>query len=94
MGPGFFSQPLDLVVLALFAFLVLGPKRFPELARSAGRWLRETRTAFSSLTATESPDKPPDRESDAWMSPAVGAADPDVDPLPPRSRHHDLDAIG
>jgi Sec-independent protein translocase protein TatA len=91
----FVSQPLDLVILALFAFLVLGPKRFPELARSAGHWLREMRTAFFSPASPEKPDQQSeDGESGFWKSSAVGAADPKTNPLPPRSRHRDLDAIG
>jgi Sec-independent protein translocase protein TatA len=92
MGPAFFTQPLDLVVLALFAFLVLGPKRFPELARSAGRWLREMRAEFSSLASPQSPDEQAD--SDAGMSSVALAADPESDLSPRRSRYRDLDAIG
>jgi Sec-independent protein translocase protein TatA len=90
MWPGFFSQPLDLVILALFAFLVLGPKRLPESARTAGHWLREMRAAFASPTSPEKRDqRSEDGESGVWM----GAAGPETDPLPPRSRHRDLDAI-
>ena len=47
MTPGFVTNPVDLVILLLVAFLVLGPKRLPEVARSVGRGLREARSAFS-----------------------------------------------
>jgi sec-independent protein translocase protein TatB len=57
LSPGF-TQPLSLVILALFAFLVLGPKRFPEVARTAGQWLREARTGLSSQAADEPPNEP------------------------------------
>jgi Sec-independent protein translocase protein TatA len=86
MGPGFFSQPLDLVVLALFAFLVLGPKRFPELTRSAGRLLRDTRAAFSSPEARHLQAHAEERG--ASVDTTAVAAHP-----PPGSRHLDLDAI-
>lgn len=33
----------ELVLIALLALLVLGPKRLPEVARTAGRWLGQLR---------------------------------------------------
>ena len=45
-----FSQPLDLLILLLVAFLALGPKRFPEAARTLGRGLREARQSLTSLS--------------------------------------------
>jgi Sec-independent protein translocase protein TatA len=45
-----FSQPLDLLILLLVAFLALGPKRFPETARKLGHGLREARQSLTSLT--------------------------------------------
>jgi Sec-independent protein translocase protein TatA len=56
MWPGFISQPFDLVIVALFAFLVLGPERFPAVARTASRWLHETKGVLHSLTADSDRD--------------------------------------
>ena len=98
MGPGFLTQPLDHLILALVAFLILGPKRFPELARSAGHWLREAKTAFS-LTVAES-DDPTHRVAPAPVNtnPAASALDGggaagtgEVEAA--RSRYRDMDAI-
>lgn len=48
MAPGFVTNPFDLLILALVAFLILGPKQFPQAARSLGRTLREAKDSFSS----------------------------------------------
>ena len=46
---GFFdvSAP-ELLVIAMVALLVLGPKRLPEAARALGRGIRELKEAVSS----------------------------------------------
>jgi sec-independent protein translocase protein TatA len=38
--------PLELLVIAVIALIVLGPKRLPEAARSVGKGMREMRDAF------------------------------------------------
>ena len=40
-------SPLEIMVLAVIALLVLGPQRLPEMARSVGRGMREFRAALS-----------------------------------------------
>lgn len=41
------ENPVHLLFVAVIALVVLGPKRLPELARAAGRGLRELREAMS-----------------------------------------------
>jgi sec-independent protein translocase protein TatA len=41
------ENPVHLLFLAVVALVVLGPKRLPELARAAGRGMREFRQALS-----------------------------------------------
>ncbi len=41
------ENPLHLLIVGLVALLVLGPKRLPELARAAGKGLREFRQSLS-----------------------------------------------
>jgi sec-independent protein translocase protein TatB len=39
----------ELVFIALLALIVLGPKRLPEVARAAGRWLAKLRNFVSNV---------------------------------------------
>ncbi len=39
--------PLEIVVVAIIALIVLGPQRLPEVARSLGRGMREFRSALT-----------------------------------------------
>jgi sec-independent protein translocase protein TatA len=59
MNPAFIQGigPLELVIVLAILLLVLGPKRLPGLARSAGAGLRELR---SSIAAKDEDDKRPD----------------------------------
>jgi sec-independent protein translocase protein TatB len=43
--------PLELIVVLIIAFIVVGPERLPELARSIGKQLRELRALSQGLTA-------------------------------------------
>ena len=40
--------PMEIVIVAIIALLVLGPKRLPDAGRSLGRGLREFKGALSS----------------------------------------------
>lgn len=40
----------EIVIIAVFALLVFGPRRLPEMARSAGKALREFRRATAEIT--------------------------------------------
>lgn len=44
-------QTGEIVIIALLALVVLGPKRLPEMARKAGGWLAELRRAAREITA-------------------------------------------
>ncbi len=58
---------IEFLVIALVAFLFLGPARMVELARSLGRIVREVRRATSdlpSLMALDEPiDQPPQKQA-------------------------------
>lgn len=59
----------ELLVIAVIALLVFGPKRLPELARSLGRGMAEFRRASNdlrrSLSAEDTPAHPPGRSDPA-----------------------------
>ena len=47
MSMAFMSpSPMELMVIAVIALIVLGPSRLPEAARSLGRGVREMRDSF------------------------------------------------
>jgi sec-independent protein translocase protein TatA len=50
-------SPLEIVVLAVIALIVLGPQRLPEMARSVGKGMREFRAALTSDTHDEDDDR-------------------------------------
>lgn len=39
--------PMELIIIAVIALVVLGPKRLPDAARSLGKGMREMREAFA-----------------------------------------------
>lgn len=47
----FSVSPAEVVTIAIIALVVFGPKRLPEIARKAGRVLREVRSAAADLRA-------------------------------------------
>jgi sec-independent protein translocase protein TatB len=44
-------QTGEIIIIAVLALIVLGPRRLPELARKAGGWLAELRRAAREITA-------------------------------------------
>lgn len=58
--------PFELLLIAIFALLVFGPKKLPELSRTLGRALSEFRRATKELTEeitsqVEDPEPPETR---------------------------------
>ncbi len=60
MAPIAFMTPAgpEWIVLAVFALLVLGPKRLPDFARSLGKGMSEMRASFADATNFDSDDEP------------------------------------
>jgi Sec-independent protein translocase protein TatA len=56
--PGLFDHPIELLLLAAFAFFVLGPKNFGQTARSAGKAVRELKEAMSLSIQSPSSEPP------------------------------------
>lgn len=54
--------PLELLVIAVIALIVLGPKRLPEAARSVGKGMREMRDAFQGNDLHDDPYVEDDHE--------------------------------
>jgi sec-independent protein translocase protein TatA len=46
-------SPLELMVILVFALIILGPKRLPEVGRSLGRGLREFKDTLSGVNDEE-----------------------------------------
>jgi TatA/E family protein of Tat protein translocase len=49
------ENPVHLIFLAAVALVVLGPKRLPELARAAGKGMREFRESLNGEASQEEP---------------------------------------
>jgi len=50
-------SPMELMVIAVIALIVLGPSRLPEAARSVGRGMREMRDSFQGFTDGDDEDE-------------------------------------
>ncbi len=74
MSMAFLSpSPMELMVIAVIALIVLGPSRLPEAARSLGKGMREMRNSFQGAGEDDDegggsdrrrPDYPPDEPDD------------------------------
>ncbi len=42
--------PLEIVLVVLIAFIVLGPERIPEAMRQLGKWTRQLRESVNNIT--------------------------------------------
>jgi len=60
----------EIILVIALAFLVFGPKRLPELARSIGEGIREFKKSVSAVDEKPAPDAPP-RITDAADNPSV-----------------------
>lgn len=75
----------EILVIAIVALLVFGPKRLPEIARSVGRAVREFKRATSEFTdelrsglddiTPTPPSKPSDTPTTAPTEPKPGPRD-------------------
>ena len=54
--------PLEIMLVAIIALIVLGPARLPEVARSVGRGMREFRGALNSAAGDDESDDELDDE--------------------------------
>ena len=75
--------PLEIVLVAIIALIVLGPQRLPEMARSVGRGMREFRTALTSGANDDEDDYEVDDEHEPQPQAGGPQADePEVEPPP------------
>lgn len=88
--------PLEIAVVLLVALLVFGPNRMPELARQAGRAMRELRRIQQNLRAdlhefvadeptgaAPPPTLPPKADGGGDAPDGTGIAEPEGDPSDP-----------
>jgi sec-independent protein translocase protein TatA len=69
-------SPMELMVIAVIALIVLGPSRLPDAARSVGKGMREMRDSFQGLTDDEEDPDEHVLEEDDEDSQAAPAASP------------------
>ncbi len=82
------ENPVHLMFLAAVALIVLGPKRLPELARAAGKGMREFRESLAGEGAAEEPAGAvvvqPATVPVAQQAPSSQQASPPQQALPPQ----------
>jgi sec-independent protein translocase protein TatA len=49
--------PMEVIIVAVIALLVLGPKRLPSAGRSLGRGIREFKGAITGGSSATEPDE-------------------------------------
>lgn len=96
MSMAFLSpSPMELMVIAVIALIVLGPSRLPEAARSVGKGMREMRNSFQGGGDDEDdrggsdrydPDDPPDEPGDDGLDDDASPDDLDDAELEPTGR--------
>jgi sec-independent protein translocase protein TatA len=93
MSMAFLSpSPLELMVIAVIALIVLGPNRLPEAARSIGKGMREMRNSFQGAVHDEDDH---DRDEPPAPPPAADRSDDaaeEEDPLDADDRPGDVSA--
>ena len=50
--------PLELVIVAIIALIVLGPKKLPEFGKSIGSGMREFKDSLTSSTTRDEDEDP------------------------------------
>lgn len=81
-------SPLELMVIAVIALIVLGPSRLPEAARSIGKGMREMRDSFQGAVHDRDDD---DRDEPPAPLPAADSV-ADEEPLDEEDRRADVAA--
>jgi sec-independent protein translocase protein TatA len=75
--------PLEILVVAIIALIVLGPSRLPDVARSVGRGMREFRSALNSAAEDDSHDEDDEEDDEHALEVEPDAEDADgVEPPP------------
>jgi sec-independent protein translocase protein TatA len=75
--PGWIS-PWELAILLLFALLLFGPKKLPEMGRSLGKGMREFKDSISGAVDTPEPQQPQLPAAQVVASTADGPRDNDA----------------
>jgi sec-independent protein translocase protein TatA len=64
--------PLELAVVVIFALIIFGPKRLPELGKSMGKGIREFRSSISGKDDDDDDEAPEIERSPASAEPVEG----------------------
>jgi sec-independent protein translocase protein TatA len=65
--------PMELLVVAIIALIVLGPKRLPEVGRSLGKGMREFKDSMAGLNDDDEDDEPKKLDEQRDKEPAAPA---------------------
>lgn len=78
-----FGHPLELIIVLVLALIFFGPEKLPEVASSAGKFVRELRQAFEAAANPEEETLPDDFSTYYYDSKArSGDSDVQVEDMP------------
>jgi sec-independent protein translocase protein TatA len=70
--------PLELAVVVIFALIIFGPKRLPELGKSMGKGIREFRSSISGENDDDDEAPPIDRSAQSTSDDAAEPVEGEV----------------
>lgn len=77
-----FGHPLELIVILVLALIFFGPEKLPEVAATAGRFVRDMRQAFEAAANPEETTLPDDFSTYYYESVARNGEEVEVEEMP------------
>jgi Sec-independent protein translocase protein TatA len=77
-----FGHPLELIIVLVLALIFFGPEKLPEVAATAGKFVRDLRASFDAAMNTDEETLPDDFSTYYYESMARSGEEPVVEEMP------------